>query len=82
MCWRWFESDTRCCGECDEAKDFKRLCGNCSGVGPYNEKYVPTPHSSIVQSIEAATYDRMEKRKQEAEVQRIILAKLMEKYRV
>jgi hypothetical protein len=82
ICASWFVTDARCCEECDEPEDFKNLCGNCSGVGPYNQRYVSAPHSSMVQSIESANYDRMQKRKQEAEEQRRKMAKLMENYRV
>jgi hypothetical protein len=82
ICASWFSTDVSCCEACDELEDFKNLCGNCSGVGPYNQRYVPTPRACEVMSIESANYERMQRRKQEAEEQRIKTEKLMANYRV
>jgi hypothetical protein len=82
ICASWFSTDVSCCEECDELEDFKNLCGNCSGLGPYNQRYVPTPRACEVMSIQSANYDRNERRKQEAEQQRIKTEKLMANYRV
>ncbi len=70
ICANWFAMDVRCCKECDELEDFKNMCGICSGIGPYNQKYIPTPNAYVVESINLAKYDRDEHRRQEVEQRR------------
>jgi hypothetical protein len=69
VCSGWFEASA-CCKECDLLQVYNNLCGQCSGVGPYNQTYVNKPHDHIVRALDAAKFERAEQRRQELEQER------------
>jgi hypothetical protein len=66
ICGRWFEAKP-CCKICDESQVCNKLCGNCSGVGPYSGRYTLKPQAYEVAAIQHMIDARALQRKEEKE---------------